>query len=230
MAAKNELHLYEEILLLALKDEEGTVAPWAMYQYAVGGAILAELLLARRIGLAEQKRKKLVEIVDNTPMGDDLLDECLTRIRIAKRRASLQAWVARFAETRNLLHRVAWRLCQQDILEMDEKKVLLLFTRKVYPEINREPERRLIDRLHEAIFTDTPEVDDRTVVLLSLANSARILSVIFDKKLLKTRKARIEQVVNGELTGKATKEAIEAMQAAIMVACILPAIVASSAS
>jgi Golgi phosphoprotein 3 len=201
-----------------------------MYQYAVGGAILAELLLARRIGLAEQKRKKLVEIVDNTPMGDDLLDECLTRIRIAKRRASLQAWVARFAETRNLLHRVAWRLCQQDILEMDEKKVLLLFTRKVYPEINREPERRLIDRLHEAIFTDTPEVDDRTVVLLSLANSARILSVIFDKKLLKTRKARIEQVVNGELTGKATKEAIEAMQAAIMVACILPAIVASSAS
>lgn len=229
MAAKNELRLYEEILLLALKDEEGTVAPGAMYQYAVGGAILAELLLARRIGVIEEKRRKLVEVLDNAPLGDDLLDECLTKIRIAKKRASLQTWVTKFAGIRNLLHRVAWGLCRRDILQMDEKKVLLLFTRTVYPEVNLEPERHVIDRLHEAVFTDTPQVDERTVVLLSLARSAGILPVVFDKKQLKTRKARIEQVVNGELTGKAAKEAIEAMQAAVFVACIVPAIVASSA-
>ncbi len=228
MAVKDELYLYEEILLLALKDEEGTVAPGALYQYAVGGAILAELLLARRIGLIEQKRKKLAEVLDATPMGDELLDECLERMRTAKRRASLQAWVTKFAEIGGLLHRVARQLCRRGILQMDEKKVLLLFTRKVYPEIDREPEQQLIGRLREAIFTDVPDVDSRTVVLLSLANSAGILPVIFDKKLLKTRKARIAQVVNGEVTGKAAKEAIDAMQAAVMVACIMPALIATS--
>ncbi len=66
------------------------------------------------------------------------------------------------------------------------------------------------------------------VVLLSLASSADLLRHVFDKKELKARQARIEQVVNGELTGKATKEAIEAMQAAVMVACIIPAIVVTS--
>ena len=43
-------------------------------------------------------------------------------------------------------------------------------------------------------------------------------------KEIKQRKKRIEQIVNGEIAGKATKEAIDAMQAAVMVACIMPAI------
>ena len=66
------------------------------------------------------------------------------------------------------------------------------------------------------------------MVLLSLAKSADILKVNFDKKKLKTRKKRIEQVVNGETTGKATKEAIAAMQAAVMVAVFVPVIIAAS--
>jgi hypothetical protein len=86
----------------------------------------------------------------------------------------------------------------------------------------------LIERLRKAIFSDIGEVDPRTAVLLSLAKSADLLKLVFDKKQLKGRKARIEQVVNGEMTGKATQEAIQAMQAAVMVACIMPAIIAST--
>jgi Golgi phosphoprotein 3 len=86
----------------------------------------------------------------------------------------------------------------------------------------------LTERLREAIFSDVREVDPRTVVLLSLAKSADLLRLIFDKKQLKSRKTRIEQVVNGEMTGKATQEAIQAMQAAVMVACIMPAVMIST--
>lgn len=87
-----------------------------------------------------------------------------------------------------------------------------------------EPERQLIRRLHGAILTDTPDVDHRTLVLASLANSVNILQVIFDRRELKGRKKRIKQIVHGEIIGKTTQEAIEAMQAAIMVAIIMPAI------
>ena len=52
--------------------------------------------------------------------------------------------------------------------------------------------------------------------------------MIFDKKQLKQRKKRIEQIVNGEITGKAAKDAIDAMKAAIMVTCIMPAIMTST--
>jgi len=223
------LHLYEEIMLLALRDEEGTVASGAMPNYAVGGAVLAELLLHQRLRIEEPKRnKRLVTLADNRPTGDALLDECLERIAGAKRRKRPETWVSHFANIKQLKHRVAAQLCRRGILEADEDKVLLIFTRKVYPEINPEPERRVIERLRRAIFTDTDDIDPRTVVLVSLANSTGILPAVFAKKDLKARKQRIAQIVNGEITGKAARDAIAAMQAAVMVACIMPAIMTTT--
>jgi len=223
------LFLHEELVLLALKDEEGTIASGAMYRHAIGGAILAELLLDDRIRIVEpKKKKKLVELVSATPLGDALIDECLARIRDSKKRRSAQDWVSKFANMKNLKHRVADQLVNRGILRGGEGRVLGIFNRKIYPEVNAEPETELIGRMREAIFTDTHDVDPRTVVLVSLANATNILKVPFDKKKLKERKKRIEQVVNGEVTGKAAKEAVEAMRAAIMVAVFVPLFVAAS--
>ena len=90
------------------------------------------------------------------------------------------------------------------------------------------PEQKIIGRLKDAIFTESDDVDARTTVLLSLAKSANILPAIFGKREIKQRKQRIERVVNGDMAGKATKEAIDAMQAAVMVACIMPMIMMST--
>ncbi len=231
MAAKNGLHLHEEIMLLALRDEEGTTFSGAFYSHAIGGAVLAELLIEERVVIDEvKKRKKYARVIKNTPIGDPLIDECLGKIVKAKKNAQLQTWVAKFAGVKNLKHRVASQLVKRGILRVDENKILGIFTRKVYPEVNPIPEKELIERLRTAIFTEADDIDPRTVVLLSLANSADLLKPIFDKKLLKGRKKRIEQVINGEMTGKATKEAIQAMQAAVMVACIMPAIFAATSN
>ncbi len=227
---QNTLFLHEEILLLALRDEEGTIASGTMYQYAIGAAVLAELLLSKRIEVDQSRKKKLVNFVSPTPLGDPLIDECLEKVGNAKRRAVLQTWVSRFAGIKNLKHRVAQQLCRRGILRADEDKVLLLFTRKIYPEVNPGPERELIRRLEHAIFTDTRDIDPRTVVLLSLANSTGLLKIVFNKKELKSRKARIKQIINGEIIGKAAMEAIQAMQAAIMVACITPTLIATTAA
>ncbi len=223
MLSSDNLRLYEEVLLLAMKDEEGTIAGGTMYNYAVGGAVVAEMLLENRIEV-EESRRKLVSIVDSGQMGDTLLDEWLLKMASVKRRKSLQGWVEKIASTKDMKNRIAMQLCGKGILRMDEGTVLFLFKRNIYPEINPEPERRVIGRLYNAIFSETNDIDARTVVLLSLAKSANILPVIFDKRDLKQRKKRIDQVVNGDLCGKATKEAIDAMHAAIMVCCIMPAI------
>ena len=228
MTTNNNLYLHEEIMLLALRDEEGTIASGTMYQYAIGAAVLAELLLSRRIAADQSSKRKLVDLVSSAPLGEPLLDQCLEKIVAAKRRAALQTWVSRFAGVKNLKHVVARSLCRRGILRADEDKVLMIFTRKIYPEVNPQPERELIERLRNAIFTDAFDVDPRTVVLVSLANSASLLKVVFDKKMLKTRKKRIEQIVNGEITGKAAQEAIQAMQAAIMVAVIMPAMMTTT--
>ncbi len=230
MASKNTLFLHEEILLLALRDEKGTIAAGTMYQYAISGAILSELLINKRIEIKKFKNKKLVNLINSTHVGDPLIDECLKKISGAKRRATLQNWVSRFAGIKNLKHLVAQQLCKRGILRIDEDKVLLLFTRKVYPEVNPEPEKKIIERLHKAIFTGTDSIDPKTIILISLADSSNLLKVIFDKKKLKKQKKRIEQIINGEIIGKATKEAIEAIRAAVVVAAVIPVIMASSVS
>ena len=170
MEPKNNLFLHEEILLLALKDEEGTIASGARYNYAVGGAILAELLLGQRIAVDPSKKKK-VSVIHPEPLGDPLIDEWLMKIAAAKRPKSLQDWVCKIADTKDLKHRIALPMCQQGILKVEEKAVLLLFTKKIYPQISPRPERQILDRLHRAIFTDAEDLDARTIVLLSLAKA-----------------------------------------------------------
>jgi len=224
-ALDSPLYLHEEIMLLVLRDEQGTIEFGAWYNQALGSAVLSELLLAERIAIDDGK-KHLVDLVSDRPIGEPVIDECLSKIVLAKRRASATNWVSRFGNLKQLKHRVARGLCKRDILRADEDKVLLLFSRKIYPEVNPIPERELIDRMREAIFTDVEPVDIRTVILVSLANACDLLKFSFDKKELKDRAKRIEQLSNGDLIGQAAKEAIQAIQAAIVVAAVMPAIVA----
>ena len=227
MTNRDHLPLHEEVLLLALRDDEGTIASGTMYQYAIAGAILSELMLQKRIAVDDSARKKRAEVIDRRPTGAPLLDECLEKMAASKPKG-LDHWVGKFAGISGLKHRVAERLCDRGILHEDEGKILLVFTRRVYPETDPRPEQEIVERLRRAVFTDSRDVDPRTVVLVSLADSAGILKVVFDKKELKARKQRIEQVVNGEVMGKAARDAIQAVQAAVMVAAIMPAIISTT--
>ncbi len=226
---QSPLFLHEEIMLLALRDEKGTVECGSRYNFAMGGAILADLLLAERISI-DKGKKKLVNTASRTPMGDSVIDECRKKIASAKRRANAQTWVQRFSSLKKLHHRVAPGLCKGRILRADEDKILLVFRRQIYPELNPQPERELIERLRKAIFGDSRSIDPRTVTLISLAKAADLLRIPFDKKDLKKRKKRIDQIVNGEMMGKATRQAVEAAQAAVMVACIIPAVTVATIS
>lgn len=215
----DELYLHEELLLLALKDARGTIeSKAAMCQYALGGAILAELLLADRITIGDDK-KKLVDHVPGPLIREPLLDECLDLIGSAKRRRRAVNWVTRFARIKSLKHRVAQGLCRRGILQAGEDKVLWLFTRRIYPERDPVPEQGIVERLAQAIFGDTSEVDGRTAILLALAQGVGMLPIHFDKKQLKARKHRIKQIADGQLLGAATREAVQAAQAAALAAC-----------
>ena len=209
--ATDSLFLHEEVLLLALRDKEGTLAPGTMCGVALGGAFLAELLLAGRVRIQESGKQKLIEVVNSQPIGEPILDQCLEMVAKASRRANPAMWVRRFMAIKGGLRRATERLCACGILRASTGKVLGIFTRDTYPEVNPEPERRLIARLHRVIFSDSGAVEERTSVLVSLAYRAGLLKVVFDKKQLATRKPRIEQISRGEMAGDAVKGAVESM-------------------
>ncbi|MHC5024826.1 MAG: GOLPH3/VPS74 family protein [Planctomycetota bacterium] len=228
MATSDQLYLHEEVMLLVLRDVEGTVEFGANYRHALGGALLAELLLGQRIRAADSGKKKVAQLISPDPIGEPVLDECLEAIADSKKPKTLQHWVSTFANLKNLKHRVAEGLCRRGILRASEDSVLLIFSRKIYPEIDPGPEQQILRRLEDAVLTDAPEVEPRTAILLSLARGAGLLKFVFDKKQIKARDARLESIVNGELTGRATSEAIEAAQAALLVTVFIPIMVTSA--
>jgi len=146
----------------------------------------------------------------------------LQKINEAKRRGSLKTWVVRIANIKKLKHRIARELCHKSILRTDEDKVLLIFTRKIYPELNPHPELELVERLRDVIFTDSDNVKPEDAILIALAKQNGLLRKKFDKQELKSRKDRIKMISEGSVTAKATKEVMDAIAAVVITSVVVP--------
>jgi len=229
MPAKTRLTMYEEILLLALDDRKGTAAMDSGHANAMGGAILAELVLLGALRIGADK-KKFVDAEPGAQVSDPLLAECLELVRTAKRRKRAVDWVMKFAGLKDLKNRAARGLVVKGVLNEEHDRMLGLFPRTKFPERDPGPEQALIERLRQAVLTDADKVDERTRVVTIIANATSMLLRVIDKKELKARKARLKQLAAGHLDGAATAEAVQAAQAAAMAVMIVTTTAATSAS
>jgi len=216
MTSAERLRLYEKAMLLILKDREGTIAVNAA-NHVLAGALLSELLLEERI-VAEGDEHLLVPR-DPRPVGEPLLDECLELIRTQAEPLPAKRWVPKLGALPGLHHRVARGLCQRGILREDEGKVLLFFTRRVYPEVDPAPEQALIEELESAIFTDTDEFSPHTAALVSLGSGSGLLHPSFGRQALAARRQRIEAIAAGDLAGAASAAAIKDLNTVVFLAC-----------
>lgn len=206
------LTMQEEMLLLVLRDEEGTPEFGTWSRQAVAAAAFAELLLRGCIA-AEGDKAPVVRLVDGAPQRNEVLDYCIGRIRDQKKPQAPLFWIADFSHRPEVYSGVTEHLCRRGILRETERKVLFFFTQKTYPEVDSRPERDVLERIHNAIFSDDSELDPRTAVLIAIANQAGVLAVHFDKKRLRDRKERIDQIARGEITSRAMRDAAHAAMA-----------------
>jgi len=224
MSAKHKLRLYDEIMLLALRDEKGTIETGAWYQQAVGGAVLAELVMEERLKIATDGKKSLVKVRSRHDVGDELLDEWLDLIADDKVRR-VEHWINKIAGTKDLKGRIARGLARRKILRVSEDKVLLIFSRKIYPEMDPEPERALRERLRSAVLSERGDVDARTSVLLALAKGTGLIELVFDKKERKRHERRIEAVIDGDACGAAVRDLVAATKVVMTAVVFTPVII-----
>ncbi len=221
-----DIKLYEGLMLLALNEEKGTMSG-AYIEYSVAAAVLAELLLLQRINVDRDDKDK-VDVIDDSPTGDNVLDEALAKMCKAKRRRKLKDWVSSIGHISKLKHKVAEQLVEDGIIELEEKKVLWLFTQKVYPEVNPVPEQHLRHEMRRLVLDKPLEINPRIALMVSFAQSARLLNQVFSKDELKAHKKRIENIAKGEELGAIAKEVVAAVEVAVMIAAIMPAITAAT--
>ncbi len=210
----DRLFLHEEVLLLSLNDEKGTNERGAMPLFALGGSILAELLLHDRVRVGED-RKKLLSAISPRLIGEPYLDQALELVRNAKRPGSAVAWIQRFSRIKGARSASLERLCDRGILKAEHHRVLGIFPRTVFPEVDPGPERDLRTRIDHAVRERHADVDERTAILIAVATSTNLLRATFGKDWFKAHKKRIESIEEHLESGQATRAAIEALQATI---------------
>ena len=207
------LRFAEEVMLLLLHDENGRferVPDWSL-GYALGGGVLMDLALLNRI---DTDLDQLI-LVDDTPVGDSLLDPTLADIAAAEDRRDARFWIERTAGRADEIRELALsRLVDQGILEMQEDRFLWVFRSRRYPIVDGKAEREVKLRIMEVLFSD--EIPDpRDVVIICLADACALFRQLLSKRELDQAAKRIEQVTRLDLIGQAMSQAIRDIQLSI---------------
>jgi len=231
MSEPSPFRMYEDIALLSLHDEKGSFQG-SMHAHAFAGAVIAELVLLGRLRITRGKRRQtFLEVANSAPTGDPVLDGAVERIASARRRGQAATWVGRLAAQRkpSLREGAALALVDRGLLVRTEGRVLGIFPRVRYPMTDGGPEAALVERLRMALDDDAPVPEDpRSAIILALAHSAGILGHVFERSYLRSRKARLAMLAKLEGVPGATRKAIQAAQAAVMVATMAATVAATS--
>lgn len=207
MSETPHLTFVEEILLLLLDDETGTmkrVAPNVM-ELLVAGAILMDLALRGRLDCDLQK----LVVVDSTPVGEEMLDGPLAEIAEADDEADARTWVVRLsARSKEIQEAALARLVERGILRVQDRSFLWVFGSRRYPAVSDREEREVKLRILDVLLSDRIPAP-RDVALICLADASNAFQVILSAQELRHAAARIELVRGFDLIGQAMGRAIQ---------------------
>lgn len=225
------LLLAEELLLLALDDERGTVHATAMaLDCGLAAALLMELAAAGRL----QLRAGRVHVETDGEHRHLLLDDACDAIAAA-RPHDVGHWVRQLPRSlQGLRPRLLEELVRKGALQRREQRVLLLFHREVFPERDGRVEHDIRSRV-DAVLLHGEDGDARTRILAQLAHACRITAALYPRNRRAAVKARIEALTaRGDAcigaVGAVNQAVVAASQAAVMAAVIAASVAATTAA
>jgi len=211
------LSLFEELLLIAIDDDKGTVASSVSghLPYGLAGALLAELALQEKIYI---DKGRLV-LADTSQSGNDIEAEALQIIAASKKPRKVQHWINSLGSTK-YARRVAERLAEKGLVTIEERRILWIIPYDAYPQQDASAKYWVKQRLRSvALGGVAPSARD--VTLLSLVKSCDMLGLVFTRDERKTARKEIDELVKREPFGDAlrtTLEEIDSAAAAVIVA------------
>ncbi len=212
------LTISEQLLLLALHDEKGSVVFSAStaLPYGLAGAVLLDLYFLGIIAF----EGKHVRVVDARATDSDVLDEALELMRQSTKSREPKYWVSRIqSKVKRLQQRLAEDLVEKQILSKEERKLLWVFTRRRYPTDNAEPEYDIRNAIRNVILYGQ-HPSEKEAALISLMSACELVNEVFSKEERKSAKQRIKMLSEGNEVSKAVSAVVTEITAAIMVVMI----------
>lgn len=217
--------LAEDLLLLMLDEETGKpLVDSTKLPRGLAGAVLLDLALAGVVSPAEPGEDARAGrlIVRTTELPADLL--LRDAVDVIGRGRPMTPETAIEKLSKGIRGDVATRLVADGWVREERSRVFWLFTTVRFPQIDGGRERALRGEIG-ASLVDGVTPTHRTAALISLVAAVDAAPKLFpdaDKKAMKTR---VKEISEGQWAGTAVRKAVDAVNAAIMVAAMTPAIV-----
>ncbi|MFC9515228.1 GPP34 family phosphoprotein [Nocardiaceae bacterium NPDC056970] len=219
----------EDLLLLLLDDESGDpLTDGTKLPRVLAGAVLLELALDGYVTPADEgedvKKGRLVVRLDGTP-DDPILARTLDVIRDARRPMKPEAVIEKLDT--ELRTAVFERVIDRGWVRESRRKVLGIFPAKTWPSVDESHEREV---RHEVggVLTEGLDPAPRAAALISLLSAVDAAAKAFPEADRKAIRKRAKDIAEGEWAGAAVRKAVDAINTAVFVAVMVPAVAAGS--
>lgn len=213
------LLLTEDVFLIAHDDASGkNEASWEL-DGALAGALLLDVAFTELV----DTRDGTVRLTGATP-PHPLLARAVEVIAAERKPPTVRGLLGTLPRAlKPLAETVGRSLVERGVLAEERAKVMGLFPTTRWPERDPGPERRLRERLHQALVTDVePEPD--AVVLIGLLRQYNLVDGLVardERKGARRRAAELGTLAeSGDAVSKAVADSVRATQAAVMAAII----------
>ncbi len=207
------MNLGEELLLLALRDNKGTVRSTVslVIEQGLAGALLIELMFAGKVLVRDKK----LYVADSDATGDELLDTALSHIGNSKRERGAKYWVKKL-DSRMMENRetIADRLVERGILVRKSGRRLLIVPTTRYKSIDGSAKLKLRKKIHTAVLGGrTP--DQHLAALICLVQVCELSREVFPKHEQRVAEEGMKEISSSGAVGEVVVEAIDGIKKAI---------------
>jgi hypothetical protein len=190
--------LGEDLVLLSIHPDKGTVATKSRLGYGLRGSELVRLAASGRAGITGDR----IVVLDGRPTGDEQLDTALASLARARRPPRPKAWVGHPGG--RIVDTYLARLAAAGTIRADRRTILGFIPASQWRVADT---ARLADaraRL-DAIARATGPVDTAQAAFAGLASASGLGPVLYPGMANRHLRKRLEQIAKGELTRPATQ-------------------------
>lgn len=199
------LPIPEELFTLAIDDNEGAV-PASMkspLRFGLAGAFLAELVLANKIQMAEDR----LTLATSKPTGDALCDDILAMITVDNKPHKLGHWIQAIG-SKLTIKQVALRLVDRKVIVIEKKQYAWVMPYPALPQGQASAKYLLKQHLRGIVLAGEP-ASPADIVLFSLLKSCGLLRALFTQDERKMAEKKVDGLVQGEVFGEAVAKLVK---------------------
>jgi hypothetical protein len=200
-----DLIIAEKLFILTIDDERGEMpaSVKAVLRFGLAGALLAELTLANKFQLNEDR----LLLIDPIVTHNGLFDEIMGMVALEQKPRKLIYWVEVIGR-KQTVREVAERLASRNVISIEKERYPWISPSIAYPQVDGSAKYWVKQRLREIILAkEQPEAAD--IILFSLLRACQLLRLVFTSDERRSASKKVEALAKGDVFGKCVAKLLE---------------------